>query len=158
MSFDSEWMAWYPEPDQPKWMTPEQFKENGYNINLDYKPLFSYKELLKRQNESSEDYYDRSHLVSTTVLAGTTGNVLLVGHAASLDTCTRQLTGNPARNEREVCKMVHKIPYCGISTAEESPLTKQWTLVKPPILTLQHTGNQRYDWKILKGDKEVIPL
>lgn len=152
-----EWMRWYQgKGNQPQLMTPAQLKQHGYNINLDYKSLMTQQEVLAcgtETNETCEQYYERSQLVSNYVLKTVTGNVLFVAHAASIDTCTRQLTGKPPRNEQDLVSFVLDIPYCGISAAEESPATKEWSLVKPPILTLQHTANQRYDWKLLRNDK-----
>ena len=52
------------------------------------------------------------HLVQATEEAG--GNVLLVGHAATLDTCSRQLVGREPRQVNELMSIVRKVrPSCG---------------------------------------------
>ena len=148
-----EWMGWYPRPDTPVWMSTEQLKGAGYNINADYVPVITVEDLIKnRGNETMEEFYDRSFETTTKVLSTTTCNVLLVGHASSVDTCTRQLIGKPPRSQRDLISMVHKVPFVGLAAAEEGPNGK-WSLVKPPTFTLQHLNNQRYDWKMLKSEK-----
>ncbi|KAH8024403.1 hypothetical protein HPB51_022887 [Rhipicephalus microplus] len=117
-----EWLAWYPE-GTPAWMTPAELKEHGFHINLDYKPLIETEEL-KHKKESVDQYYVRSFYVAQNVLKRTApegGNVLLVGHAATLETCTRQLTGRKPRTATELVQLVHKIPYCGLCVAQEAP-------------------------------------
>jgi ubiquitin-associated SH3 domain-containing protein len=147
-----EWLAWYQEA-APQWMTPSQLAENGYHINLEYKPLLGVNELLSKKTETCEEFYTRSTFVSNSILNSTSGHILLLGHASSLDTCTRQVIGKKPRSAEELVHMVNKIPYCGVSVMEEVA-DKQWALVKPPILTLQHSVNPRYDWKMLRTDKE----
>ena len=47
------------------------------------------------------------NLVQATEEAG--GNVLLVGHAATLDTCSRQLVGREPRQVNELMSIVRKV-------------------------------------------------
>ncbi|CAN7982802.1 unnamed protein product [Ixodes hexagonus] len=145
-----EWLAWYPE-GTPVWMTPSEFKSIGYHINTEYKPLIEAEEL-RHKKESIEQYYMRSFYVSQNLLKKTAsegGNVLLVGHAATLDTCTRQLTGRAPRSAADLVQLVHKIPYCGLCVAQESAAAEGscWSLVAPPILPLTHSANTRFDWR-----------
>ncbi|KAH7945652.1 hypothetical protein HPB49_013562 [Dermacentor silvarum] len=157
-----EWLAWYPE-GTPTWMTPAELKELGFHINLDYKPLIETEEL-KHKKESVDQYYMRSFYVAQNVLKRTApegGNVLLVGHAATLETCTRQLTGRKPRSATELVQLVHKIPYCGLCVAQEVPncgpqATAEgaaggtgWALVAPPIPPLTHSANTRFDWRCM---------
>ena len=52
------------------------------------------------------------NLLQATEEAG--GNVLLVGHAATLDTCSRQLVGREPRQVNELMSIVRKVrPSCG---------------------------------------------
>lgn len=145
-----EWLAWYPE-GVPVWMSPAELKDIGYHINLDYKPVVDAEELRNRK-ESNEQYYIRSFYVAQNLLKKTAsegGNVLFVGHAATLDTCTRQLTGRSPRSAAELVQTVHKIPYCGLCVAQESGEGTSWSLVAPPILPLTHSANARFDWRCM---------
>lgn len=141
-----EWLAWYPE-GTPVWMTPAEFKSIGYHVNTEYKPLIEAEDL-GHKKESIEQYYVRSFYVAQNLLKKTAsegGNVLLVGHAATLDTCTRQLTGRTPRSAADLVQLVHKIPYCGLCVAQESE--GGWSLVAPPTLPLTHSANTRFDWR-----------
>ena len=144
-----EWMTWYQSPSTPKFMSPNELVENGFNINLSYVPFRTVKHVLAGESETLEDYYKRSHDLTKSILNCTTGNVLLVAHAGSLDTCTRELTGEVLpRSPNDFLKLIRGIPYCGVSTIQQDP-DLRWVLTKPPIRTLQHSSNQRYDWRTL---------
>lgn len=154
-----EWLAWYPE-GTPAWMSPAELKKLGFHINLDYRPLIEADEL-RHKKESVEQYYMRSFYVAQGALKRTAaegGNVLLVGHAATLETCTRQLTGRKPRSAAELVQLVHKIPYCGLCVAQEVVGPSEaaggdgaatWTLVAPPIPPLTHSANARFDWRCM---------
>lgn len=144
-----EWMTWYQSPSTPKFMTSNELVDNGFNINADYVPTMTVKQILAGESETLEDYYKRSHSVTKAILSNTSGNVLIVAHAASLDTCIREITGETLpRTPNDFLKLIRGIPYCGVSMIQqESDLT--WVLTKPPIRTLQHSSNQRYDWRTL---------
>ncbi|KAK8719763.1 hypothetical protein OTU49_013793, partial [Cherax quadricarinatus] len=80
----------------------------------------------------------------------TSGTVLLVGHGATLDTCTRELVGGAPRAEREMLAMIKKIPYCSVAFAAQD--TKgRWSLQKPPFLPATHSANNQFDWNVLSS-------
>ncbi|XP_022238405.1 protein UBASH3A homolog isoform X2 [Limulus polyphemus] len=144
-----EWLGWY-QDGMPEWMTMEELKNCRFNINEKYKPVITENEI-RNKNESGEEYYMRSYYVTQTLLEKSCQpgqTLLLVGHAATLDTCTRQLTGHPPRSSNDIVHRVHGIPYCAVATAEEDENGK-WALVCPPVLPLTHTANMGFDWKHL---------
>ena len=79
----------------------------GYNVDKSYEPYISADELQDaqaqlQQPESVEQYYTRNFFVTRCILQATEaskkaigggGNLLFVAHAASLDACSRQVTG-----------------------------------------------------------------
>ena len=164
-----EWLAWH-QNSIPDSMTPEELREAGYNVDPKYKPYISADEL-RDTEETCEEYYTRNYFVSQCVLQakeGSGGNVLFVGHAATLDACVRQLTGNPPRPAAEMMAMLRKVPYCSLASIEETrppPATpsksdkhhqqqhvqhkQQWNVIEPPVPPMTHTSNARFDWKIL---------
>lgn len=143
-----EWLAWYHD-GMPKWMTLQEMKSFGFNICMDYKPVITVEEL-QGKLEPSEQYYMRSLCTTETILkksAPTGKTILLVGHAATLDTCTRQLIGNPPRNGQDLQSLVYHIPYCSVAMAEEQD--GKWKLAEPPFPSLMHSNNARFDWACL---------
>lgn len=160
-----EWLSWYPHPKRPTFMSPADLASAGYPINLSYVPLITQKEIETKENESLIEYYERCHLVANTALNRIkSGTVLLVGHSSTLDTCVRKLaTGSIARSAGDFLSLLKGIPYCGVSYLKEEPVEPSsqdqllelatgtsWVISKPPIMTLQHTANAKYEWKLLK--------
>ncbi|RWS15401.1 protein UBASH3A-like protein [Dinothrombium tinctorium] len=141
-----EWMGWYHDM-RPQWMSLEQLRSNGFNVNLDYKPVIAKGELEIRLAETIAGYYERSFFVASSILSETDGDVLFVAHAASLDVCTRKLVGKGPRHEQEFIRLIPKISYCAVIVAEESD--DSWILAEPPMCSLTQSTNLRYDWKFL---------
>ncbi|KAL1501869.1 hypothetical protein ABEB36_007112 [Hypothenemus hampei] len=142
-----EWMAWYPLEHMPDWMSITELTNAGFNIDENYEPLISEKEL-KENRENCEQFYLRSAFITRSSLAANPkGNILLVGHTATLETCSRELIGKTARSGSELVKMIQKIPYC--SLIEVRGGGDKWEIVEPPCLPLTHSTNQRFDWKVL---------
>lgn len=158
-----EWLSWYPATKRPIFMKVADLLSSGYPVDVQYKPFMTSEDLFDKENESLTEYYERSFALSKKILSETTGNVLLVGHASSLDVCTRQLVGEAVRSPTDLISLIKGFPYCAISmvkgetdVSEAAPqgdahnCELKFKLVKPPILTLQHSMNQKYNWKSLK--------
>ena len=76
--------------------------------------------------------------------------MLVVGHAATLDVCTRQLVGQPARCTNDFYHVLHKVPYCSVAVAQEGVHVREaWYIIEPPVLPFAHTDNPKYNWTIL---------
>ena len=115
-----EWLAWY-QDEMPRWMTSEELLAAGYNVEPTYKPYISSEELHDTQ-ESCQQFFIRNFFITQCALQATEeagGNVLLVGHAATLDTCSRQLVGREPRTVNELMAIVRKVPYCSVAMLEE---------------------------------------
>jgi len=115
-----EWLAWY-QDSMPDWMESEELIDAGFNIDTTYKPYISSDELEDTQ-ESCQQYYIRNFFVTQCALQSTEdlgGNVLIVAHAASLDTCSRQLVGGEPRPVNQLMNIVRKVPYCSVAKVEE---------------------------------------
>uniref|UniRef100_A0A914SEZ9 Uncharacterized protein n=1 Tax=Parascaris equorum TaxID=6256 RepID=A0A914SEZ9_PAREQ len=78
----------------------------------------------------------------------TAGTVLIVAHAASLDTITRQLCGGLPRNQDDFFYCIQQTPYLACSQAVEQP-NKLWRIASSPIPPLTHASNTSYNSKIL---------
>ena len=71
-----------------------------------------------------------------------------MGHASTLDTCSRQLTGRPPRVEKELLHFVQRVPYASVCFVDETP-DKTWHLTNPRFPPLKHCDNLGFDWQIL---------
>uniref|UniRef100_T1ITI2 Ecdysteroid-phosphate phosphatase n=1 Tax=Strigamia maritima TaxID=126957 RepID=T1ITI2_STRMM len=132
-----EWLAWY-QDSMPEWMSAQEFKDYGFNIELNYRPYITAEELYDRR-ESSEQYYMRSYYVAQSIIKSTADD-------ATLDTCTRQLCRREPRGAIELAKLVHKVPYCSVAIAEETA-PNFWSLTPTPFPPVTHSSNSRFDWK-----------
>nr|XP_970192.2 PREDICTED: protein UBASH3A homolog isoform X1 [Tribolium castaneum] len=140
-----EWMAWYPD-GLPDWMTPAELAAAGYNIDLDYQPFVTVTEL-KDARETCEQYYLRNTFVTRGALnAHLDGNVLFVGHASTLEVCSRELVGKKPRAAYEMTDVIQKVAYCSLlQLAQEGD---KWEIAELPFPPITHTTNHRFDYKI----------
>ncbi|XP_011290252.1 ecdysteroid-phosphate phosphatase isoform X1 [Musca domestica] len=141
-----EWMAWYPD-GVPDWLTKEELQAAKYNIDTEYQPFVAINNLNESIKETTEGFYTRNYDVLRKIIDSTVGNVLIVAHATTLDTCTRQLIGEAPRNTNELRQVIHKIPYCSLANVEE--IDGQWKLVEPDTLPVTHSKNPRFEWNAL---------
>ncbi|CAG0914404.1 unnamed protein product, partial [Notodromas monacha] len=183
-----EWLYWH-EDCMPDCFTADELKNLGYNINLCYKPYVTTNELAG-QKETCEEFYNRNFYITQSAanvtasqgkltilfilsLMSSGGNILIVAHAASLDSCLRQLTGLAPRGPQDVSRIVHSIPYCAMSVVkekcgdrEDSPVDLkteikgsehseksankgQWRFVEPFAMQFTNSANMRYNWRLL---------
>lgn len=147
-----EWLAWC-RGGFPTFMTPPDLSKCGLNIDTSYVSQVALQDL--KPNETHTEFYKRmfniTRLILKTVGAGS-GNIMFVGHAATLEACTRQLVGAQPRPAQELTKIVQKIPYCGLTVCQESEFGKNstWDFIDPPIPPLTHAPNIRFDWRCLQ--------
>uniref|UniRef100_A0A1A9ZK48 Protein UBASH3A homolog n=1 Tax=Glossina pallidipes TaxID=7398 RepID=A0A1A9ZK48_GLOPL len=141
-----EWMAWYPE-GVPDWLTKDELTEANFTIDHDYQPFMTISTLNEAIKETTEDFYTRNYQVLRKIIENTIGNIFIVAHATTLDTCTRQLIGEAPRNTNELRQVIHKIPYCSLANVEE--IDGQWKLVEPDCLPVTHSKNPRFEWNAL---------
>ena len=146
-----EWLAWC-HGEMPKFMSVEDLYLFGMRVDKHYKPKVQLGEM--NMKETSSEFYKRMYNITRILLKESAkGNVMFVGHAASLEAATRQLVGHKPRPAQEFVKIVQKVPYCGLSMAQETT-GGGWELADPPIPPLTHGPNVRFDWRILNGVKD----
>nr|CAD7260087.1 unnamed protein product [Timema shepardi] len=144
-----EWLAWYPD-SLPEWMSGKELLAAGHNVREDYKPFVRLEELTDCR-ESADQFYMRSfYLVQSVVkcTADVGGNILLVGHAATLDVCSRQLVGGVPRTSQEMTRLIQKIPYCSLVSIKEAAEEGGWELSDLPFPPVTHSNNMRLDMKL----------
>lgn len=143
-----EWLAWY-QDGIPQFYTPQELKDLGFNVNTEYEPIISIDQLKQFMDENMSELYKRNSSVTEFVIKDPfMGNVLIVGHAITLDTCTRSVIGKEERLPADVNKLMYKIPYCSLVKIQEID-NDSWALVDVPLSQITHTNNQRFDWNYL---------
>lgn len=80
------------------------------------------------------------------------GSILVVAHASSLDTCSRQLTGFEPRSEEAMTKIQSKVPYCSVVRLQSN--NTLWRIIDSPVPSICHSLNKRFDYKILINTEE----
>ncbi|XP_067616518.1 ecdysteroid-phosphate phosphatase isoform X2 [Eurosta solidaginis] len=145
-----EWMAWYPD-GVPDWLSKSELLDADYDVDINYQPLISANELNDCIKETTEEFYTRNYEIIRKIIETTSGNILVVAHATTLDTCTRQLVGGAPRSTNELRQVIHKIPYCSLGTIEEIDGSGVWKLVEPECLPVTHSKNPRFEWNALNA-------
>ncbi|KAM7537778.1 hypothetical protein Aperf_G00000078695 [Anoplocephala perfoliata] len=86
-----EWLGWY-SGKLPKFLSPKALHELGYNVDTSYHSISSLDQI--DLQESVPQFYVRSTQIVKDILDRNPikgVNILIVAHAASLDSCTRSL-------------------------------------------------------------------
>uniref|UniRef100_A0A4W4GF65 Ubiquitin associated and SH3 domain containing Bb n=1 Tax=Electrophorus electricus TaxID=8005 RepID=A0A4W4GF65_ELEEL len=142
-----EWTKWLSGSSLPAWIPTTDLAAANLSVDTTYRPRIPVSKL--NVSESYDTYMTRSYKVTKDILAeckNKGNNVLIVGHASSLEACTRQLQGLPLHNSKEFVQVVRKIPYLGLCACEEQD-TGVWQLVAPPVCPLTHGPNHSFSWR-----------
>ncbi|XP_059609967.1 ecdysteroid-phosphate phosphatase isoform X2 [Phlebotomus argentipes] len=147
-----EWLAWHAHSGDSvvEWCTRQELTDAGYNVAMDYQALIPTDQLHNHFEESLHQFYARNDRITREIIKKTTGDVLIVGHAITLDACTRDLCAKPPRQSSELSKVMQKVSYCSL-VATEQVGENEWRVTEPPCYPVTHTNNQRFDWKLLSG-------
>ncbi|VDO75115.1 unnamed protein product [Heligmosomoides polygyrus] len=119
---------------------------SGYPVNVEYQPIIKPSAL--PTEEPLSDYYERSYAAVKRVLQSHSENqskgcILIVAHAESLDTCTRQLCGGDPRSFEHFWYLLHQTPYVGcVHVTEDQPF---WRFADPPIPPFTQSANSPFD-------------
>uniref|UniRef100_A0A336MHS4 CSON000130 protein n=1 Tax=Culicoides sonorensis TaxID=179676 RepID=A0A336MHS4_CULSO len=145
-----EWTG-FVESHFPQLYTPQELSTFGFNIDLSYQPQLSNQGLRDCLSETVPDLYRRNHTAMLHVLNEThaknpSGNVLIVVHAISLETCTRFLLGKSDRPWSDLKTFFGKVGLCSMVALEEC--NKKYTFVEPPGGPITQSSNDSFDWRI----------
>lgn len=122
-----EWLGWY-EMGLPMWLSE---KELGviFNVNEEYQPVISRDHLESILKESLEEFYQRNSNSMRELLKDCNGDILIVGHATNLETCTRQLTGKEPRNRADLRNLLIRVPYLASIAMQQTDDESGWVMV-----------------------------
>lgn len=141
-----EWCGWYPER-VPEFIEANELSAVGYNIDKDYAPLVTVAELSQRfKNESLPEFYDRNHLVTEHSTKLTSKNILLVAHAANIETNSRLVVGGGVRTMGQIAKLMAKVPYASLMALEKVD-GERWQIVASNVHPISHNKNFQFDWR-----------
>lgn len=141
-----EWCGWYPER-VPEFIDAYELSAVGYNIDKDYVPLVSVAELSQRyKNETLQEFYERNHLVTDHSTKLTSKNILLVAHAANIETNSRLLVGGGVRTMGEIAKLMAKVSYASLLALEKMN-GERWQIVASNVHPISHNKNFQFDWR-----------
>lgn len=145
-----EFLKWYPVvPVKWPFLDSDELIKNGYNIDQSYKPFYPIESLRKDEDELM--YYTRSHFIVTSILKNhrfDAGNLLLVGHAPTIEVCTRQLMGGQPRIN-DLKFLVLRVPFLSLHCVEKQT-DGTWKATKPPISPIKHAAVEPFDWRFFR--------
>uniref|UniRef100_A0A0L8HLA2 SH3 domain-containing protein n=1 Tax=Octopus bimaculoides TaxID=37653 RepID=A0A0L8HLA2_OCTBM len=145
-----EWLGWY-QLGLPIWFTPDELIDHGYAVDRNYISYMVPTQLYL--DETVEHFYSRCADFTRYILKKheheDVCNILIVGHAGSLDVCTRQLLGKAPRSVGGFHEILPYVPCCSMCCCVEDPLTKKWRMKEPPVPPITHVANKKYNWKTL---------
>ncbi|CAK1583477.1 unnamed protein product [Parnassius mnemosyne] len=144
-----EFKQWYAPTGMAPFMTVWELHKAGYNVDLRYKP---YVDLDTNTSETLEQWYKRNEIVAHSAVRDTAavgGNVIFIGHAATLDLMVYAL--KRFENKRlepanyQISNNLLRVPYCALGAIRNNP----WQVVSPPCPPSINSSSGRFDWKIL---------
>ncbi|CAD6185102.1 unnamed protein product [Caenorhabditis auriculariae] len=160
-----EWLLWC-RGARPSWIAIDDLKKLGYPVNSTYEPAMKEDDL--DLSETLASYYERSFWIIQNILSRFSGNILIVAHGASLETCTRMLCGGAIRPAEDFYYLLQNTPYLACiemtdqepensATSSRSQYPPQgWTITGSPIPTFTHAFNTAYDAMQHTLPQEVI--
>jgi broad specificity phosphatase PhoE len=105
-------------------MSDQELISSGFNIDTRYRS--QVKNL--RTSESEYEYYIRSKETMKKIIklhGKTSGTILLVAHAPSLEVLTRHLMNGQPRPE-QLSDLSARVGYCSMTIVDSEPSSKTW--------------------------------
>lgn len=137
------------------WLTTEELEAGGFNVNSNYTQHMSVKELesVCKAEESVEAFYERNGLwLDEIAAAGGGENILIVGHAATVEVCHQRLKETRVRSATDLNRLLVQLPYCsfiGMERDLQKGPQSQWTRIEGNY-SVTNTANQRFDCGLLE--------
>ncbi|XP_063702002.1 ecdysteroid-phosphate phosphatase-like [Culicoides brevitarsis] len=147
-----EYMAFYAD-NIPGVMSPNELKEIGFNVDLDYVPMMTVDDVKAKADESFVEFYHRNARVTQRIIDECHGNVLISAHGSNLDTNTRFAVGGEIRTTREMSETLSKVGFCALVVIAEDKKSQKWSFTTPPLNQISHAPNPRFDYRIFTDTK-----
>jgi ubiquitin-associated and SH3 domain-containing protein len=133
----------------PKFLAIDKMKKI-FNVDMNYKPILTCDQLEKNLDETLEDLYNRNSSVMKEIFNNSEGDILVVAHGISIDSCTRQLLQKEPRCYEEMKSLLQDIPFLA-STALEKIDGSNYKFIDPPCYPLTSKSCPKFNWKTLVG-------
>lgn len=141
-----EWLGFLHQ-NFPPYFTPTELKAQGFNIDTAYKPYLTCDQLKERLDETVTKLYERNYTTMKAILqTTTTGNILVVAHAISLETCSRMFVGKAERAWQELYSVFSTCAFCSMVALERVEAEK-FRFIEPPAGSITSSSNGSFDWK-----------
>lgn len=137
------------------WLTLDELTAGGFNVNKDYQSRIATKEIETHLDETVEEFHQRNGLTLDTIAATGEGqNILVVGHAATVEVVYQRLLGLPVRGSLKFTRLLNKIPYCScICLERDMAKGPKWRLVQEEgKFSLTQLANLPFDSAVLVNE------
>ncbi|CAF0897476.1 unnamed protein product [Rotaria sp. Silwood1] len=145
-----EFLKWYPiVPVIWPFLDLDELTQNGYKVDKSYQPFYPMESLRKDEDELM--FYTRSHFITKAILKNHEidgGNLLIVGHAPTIEVCTRQLIGGQPRIN-DLKYLVLRVPYLSMHCVAKQ-IDGTWKSTKPPILPNKYAAVEPFEWRFFR--------
>jgi len=118
-----ECASWYAQTPI-NFMSDQELVNSGFNIDTRYRS--QVKNL--RSTENEYEYYERSKETMRKIIKlhrKTSGTILIVAHAPSLEVLTRHLMNGQPRPE-QLADLASRVGYCSMTIVDAVPLLNSW--------------------------------
>lgn len=127
----------------PVWMTNDELVDAGFPIDTKYQPLVTRSTALHTRNEMKHEFYRRCQDVVQRLLVITSGTVLVVGHATTMDAVGRSIlslkSNVPSFHQMDTLGERH-YPYASTLFLEQCRDSGRWRLPAVQLPTLTSVG------------------
>ncbi|CAF2613411.1 unnamed protein product [Rotaria sp. Silwood2] len=128
-------------------MTKDELKTNGYNIDPSYQALIPF----MRPHDSQIDYYERCRTFMDKITErhqATGGTILIAAHAPSLEGLTRHLTGGKFQPEK-LFDIARRVPFLAMTIVEKNGINSPWLFRTRPLQTNSTQSLQELPFELI---------
>jgi broad specificity phosphatase PhoE len=120
----------------PNYLTRDRY----FNVNPYYKPIYGDVDV----KEDEKGFYHRSRFLVESIInahKNRGGNILLSGHAGSIEAITRGMLQRSARPER-LRHESNKVDYCNFAILDRDAYSGEWSVYLPESSEYPYGGQQ----------------
>lgn len=148
-----EWLMWNKSAEAKlfDWLTVDELKAFGVNVDEEYQAKIRPDEMFVHLEETLVEFHERNGKILDDIVAEAQGqNILIVGHASTVEMAHQRLTKAPVPSVTEFHDLLAKVTFCSVIGLERD-LNKgsHWRVMDGQRYPLTHNGNQPFDVSVL---------